>query len=38
MSTICGNDFNFLSQKLGGGIKLATKSKDGIANRLLVCS
>jgi hypothetical protein len=38
MSTICGNDFNSLSQKLRGGTKLATKSKNGIANRLLVCS
>jgi hypothetical protein len=30
MSTICGNDFNSLSQKLGGGTKLATKSKVGM--------
>jgi hypothetical protein len=38
MSTNCGYDFNSLSPKLGGGTKLATKSKDGIVNRLLVCS
>jgi hypothetical protein len=38
MSTICGKDFNSLSQKSGVGIKLATKPKDGMANRLLVYS
>jgi hypothetical protein len=31
-------DFNSLSQKWGARIELATKPKDGMANRLLVNS
>jgi hypothetical protein len=38
MSTICGKDLNSLSQKSGVRTKLATKPKDGMANRLLICS
>jgi hypothetical protein len=32
-SIVCGKDFNSLSQKLGVRIELATKPKDGMANK-----
>ncbi len=38
LPTICGKNFNSLLQKWGTRIELVTKSKYGMANRLLVNS